>query len=79
MADDRMKNDDLRRDMGAGEGQNYGQKTPGRQGEEHGKQAGGGQGTGQQGKERRNLEDDDDQFGTGGAKPGDQNRGDQNR
>ena len=45
MADDRMKNDDdLQRNMGkAGEGQNYGQQTPGRSGQEHGGQHTGGQ------------------------------------
>jgi hypothetical protein len=35
MADDRMKNDDLQRNMGTSgkEGQNFGQQTPGRQGQ----------------------------------------------
>jgi len=89
MADDRMKNDDLQRNMGAGaKDQDYGQKSPGRsgQGGQQGQQAGqhgqhdssqqsGGQFGGQKGT--RNMEDDEEDFGAG--KSGSQNRGGQNR
>jgi len=93
MADDRMKNDDdLQRNMGkAGEGQNYGQQSPGRTGQE-GQQGGqhtGGQqgqrgvGGGQQGggqqKEPRNLEQDEEFGGNDPNKAGGQGRGGQNR
>ena len=86
MADDRMKNDDLQRNMGGTkgtEGQDYGQQSPGRtdQGQQGGQQAGGQQPGGQFGgqKDARNLEDDEE-FGAGGAnKAGGQNRGGQNR
>jgi hypothetical protein len=86
MADDRMKNDDLQRNMGrtSDEGQDYGQQSPGRSG-----QGGGTRQSGQQGGQHdsqygsgqndRDMEDDDD-FATGGAgKTGGQNRGGQNR
>ena len=67
MADDRMKNDDLQRNMGTkGEGQDFGHQTPGRNpegGEKGGQHTGGGQfGDGQQQggqKPSRNFEDDD--------------------
>jgi len=89
MADDRMKNDDLQRNMGktgAGEGQDYGQQSPGRSGQggqEHaggqqgaGKQTGGQYGTGQKGS--KNMEDEDLDINTPG-KTGGQTRGGQNR
>ena len=92
MADDRMKNDDdLQRNMGkAGEGQNYGQQSPGRGGQEgqHGGQHTGGQqqghggygGSEQQQHKPRNLEEDDEQFGGGNVgQQGGQGRGGQNR
>jgi len=80
MADDRMKNDDLQRNMGGKEGQDFGQQSPGRTGQ--GGVSGGGQQGGQQGgqhaggqqsggqfggqkKDVRNMEDDD--LGAGGA------------
>ncbi|HEX5873978.1 MAG TPA: hypothetical protein VFY60_04970 [Pyrinomonadaceae bacterium] len=75
MADDRMKNDDdLQRNMGkAGEGQNYGQQSPGRGGQEDqehgGKHTGGQQGQGGYGGSQnkpQNL-DDEDEFGGGNA------------
>ena len=87
MADDRMKNDDLQRNMGTSgkEGQDFGQQTPGRKGGGHeggGQQAGGqkgGYGGGQQ-TEPRNFDDDDEEFGGGSmGKTGGQNRGGQNR
>ena len=94
MADDRMKNDDdLQRNMGkAGEGQNYGQQTPGRSGEQDqqhgGKHTGGQQGQGGYGgsqqNEPRNFEEEDEfggnagQSGRGGQGMG-QGRGGQNR
>jgi hypothetical protein len=82
MADDRMKDDDLRnmgtggKGQGQGEGQDYGkgQQTPGRnpQGGQQGGQTGG----------KRGL--DDDEFDSGqnidtGKQSGTQNRGGQNR
>jgi len=91
MADDRMKNDDLQRNMGTSgkEGQDFGQQTPGRQGAGHesggqhaGGQKGGGYGGSQQKNEPRNMEDDEE-FGFGGGtgtgKTGGMNRGGQNR
>ena len=76
MADDRMKNDDLQRNMGAGDkDKNYGQQSPGRSGQhdqQAGQHAGGQQSGGQKGT--RNVDDDED-FDTGRA--GSQNR--QNR
>lgn len=79
MADNRMKNDDLKRDMGNAEreGQDFGKQTPARN--PQGGQEGSGQQGGQQGgKEPRNLEDDE--FG-GGSKGqgGGQDRGGQQR
>ena len=87
MADDRMKNDmqndDFNRNMGNKEGQDFGQQSPGRTGQQGVQHAGGGQETGGQfgggQKDARNFEDDEE-FGAGGAnKTGGQNRGDQNR
>jgi len=82
MADDKMKHDDQQRNMGSkGEGQNYGQQTPGRtgQGGQQGGQHTGGQ-QGQQGGSRKLNEDDDDfDTGSGSSKMGNQNRGGQNR
>ena len=87
MADDRMKNDDLQRNMGkagAGEGQDFGQQSPGRsgQGGQHagghqgaGKQTGGQYGSGQKGSK---MDDEDLDLGTPG-KTGGQTRGGQNR
>lgn len=74
MADNRMKDDDLKRDMGAGreggEGQDYGKQTPGRNPQ-------GGQHTGQPGqqggKEPINLDDDELDRGSAGQRGG-QNR-----
>ncbi len=86
MADDRMKKDDLQRNMGAGEkGQKQGQQSPGRAGhnepgnKQAGQHAGGQQSGGQVGGQKgtRNMEGDEDDFGAG--KPGTQNRGGQNR
>ena len=95
MADDRMKNDDLQRNMGTSgkEGQNFGQQTPGRQGQSdhdfghegggHGQHVGGQKGTTQGGyggsQEPRNMEDDDEFGGGSMGQSGGQNRGGQNR
>ena len=80
MADDRMKHDDVQRNMGTKDDQEFGRQSPGRSGQsgqQGGQQAGGQQG-GQQGGQKgaRNL-DDDEEFGTGGSSS--QNRGGQNR
>ena len=94
MADDRMKNDDLQRNMGGAgreEGQNLDRQSPGRsgqsgqQGDQQGQHAG-GYGGSRQGatpgggqKDARNMEDDEE-FGAGGAgQAGGQTRGGQNR
>jgi single-strand DNA-binding protein len=89
MADDRMKNDDLQRNMGGAgdkDQKNYGgQQSPGRSGQSHGGgqqagQHGGGQQSGGQfggQKGTRNMDADDEDFDTG--KSGSQNRGGQNR
>src|SRR5215203_2856704 len=82
MADDKMNNDDLQRNMGrtGNEGQDYDQQSPGRSG-----QGGGTRQSGQQGGQHdsqygsgqndKDMENDDD-FATGGAgKTGGQNRG----
>ena len=86
MADDRMKNDDLNRNMGTGrEDQDFGQgqQTPGRnpQGDQ---QQGGQFGQGQQGQQggQRNKpmnEDDDENEFSGGSGQRGQSRGGQNR
>ena len=85
MADDKMKNDDLQRNMGGAGGdkdQDFGQQSPGRSGQQGGQQAG-GQGGSQQksnygsGQNERDMEDDD--VGAGNAQSGGQNRGGQNR
>ena len=87
MADDRMKNDDLQRNMGAGNKDKNvgGQQSPGRSGQ-HDKQAGqhaggqqsGGQVGGQKGT--RQMDDDEDDFGAGRTgQSGSHNRGGQNR
>jgi hypothetical protein len=79
MADDRMKNDDLQRNMGNKEGQDYGQQSPGRTGQpgqQGGQHAGGQQGGGGK-KGSRDLEDED--LDTGAGRTGGQNRGGQNR
>ena len=80
MADDRMKHDDAKRNMGNKDDQELGRQSPGRSGQ--GGQQGGQQSGGQQGgqfggqKGARDL-DDEEEFGTG--KSGGQNRGGQNR
>ena len=86
MADDRMKNDDLQRNMGGAkdkEGQDFGQQAPGRGGQgQQGGQHSGGQ-SGQQGtnygsgRNERDMEDDD--LGASNAQTGGQGRGGQNR
>ena len=76
MADDRMKNDDLRNVGDKGQGQDYGkgqgqgQQTPGRNPQ-------GGQQQGQPGGQR-GLDDEDQDLNTG-KQSGTQNRGGQNR
>lgn len=83
MADDRMKNDDLQKDMGAGgrDDQDWkqGQQAPGRN-PQGGQQQGGQQG-GQQGQQKDRLNiDDDEEFGGGKTgQQGGQGRGGQNR
>jgi len=86
MADDRMKNDDLQRNMGSGaKDQDYGQQSPGRsgQGGQQGGQQAGGHGGSQQksnygsGQNERDMEDDD--LGAGNAQTGEKGRGGQNR
>jgi hypothetical protein len=83
MADDRMKNDDLQRNLGAGEkDKNIGQQSPGRggqQGQQAGQHGGGQQSGGQFGGQKgpQNANDDEEDFGAG--KAGTQNRGGQNR
>jgi len=80
MADDRMKDDDLQRNMGTkGEGQDFGkQQTPGRNPQDD-RSTGAGQQGGQH-KEPRNMEDDEEfDGGTAGGRTGGQNRGGQNR
>lgn len=86
MADDRMKKDDLQKNMGAGEkDKNYQQQTPGRGGQhdkqagQHGQQSGGQQQGGQFGGQKgtRNMDEDEADRGTG--RTGSQNRGGQNR
>ena len=75
MADDRMKDDDLRNMGDKGQGQDYGkgqgqgQQTPGRnpQGGQQGQPGG-----------KRSLEEDDQDLDTG-KQSGSQNRGGQNR
>ena len=82
MADDRMKNDGLQRNMGSGaKDQDYGQQSPGRSGQ-GGQQAGGHGGSQQKsnygsGQNERDMEDDD--LGAGNAQTGGQGRGGQNR
>ena len=85
MADDRMKNDDLQRNMGAGDkDKNISQQSPGRGGQQGGQKAGqhsGGQQGGQFGGQKgtQNI-DDDDELGAGRTgQGGGQNRGGQNR
>jgi len=85
MADDRMKNDDLQRNMGGtgGEGQDFGKQAPGRTGQ-GGQHAGGQQGAGKQaggqyGAGQKGMEDDDDLGTNAPGKAGGQTRGGQNR
>jgi len=83
MADDRMKKDDLHKNMKTGDkDRNYGQQAPGRSGQhdqqagQHGNQPKSGQFGGQKGV--RNVDDDD--FDTGRSeKSGSQHRSGQNR
>lgn len=79
MADDRMKNDDLQRDMGTGdEGQDYGrQQTLGRNPQDDRSTGAGHQGG--QHKEPRNMDEDDEFDGGTAGRTGGQNRGGQNR
>ena len=90
MADDRMKNDDLQKNMGTSgkEGQNFGQQTPGRQGggQQSGQQHVGGQKGATQGgyggsqqKEPGKMEDDEEFGGGTAGQAGGQHRGGQNR
>ena len=86
MADDRMKDDDLQRNMGGAgrdEGQDFGQQSPGRtgQGGQQGGQHAGGYGGSQQGTGGKNAPDmEDDDLGAGNAQTGgQQGRGGQNR
>ena len=89
MADDRMKNDD-QRNMGGtkgNEGQNFGQQSPGRSGQDQGHEGGGKQAGGYggsqkdtnygSGQNKHDMEDDD--LGAGNAQTGGQGRGGQNR
>ena len=87
MADDRMKDDELQRNMGGAghdEGQKGGQQSPGRSGQgQQGGQHAGGSGSSQQksnygsGQNQDDMEDDD--LGAGNAQTGGQGRGGQNR
>ena len=83
MADDKMKQDDQQRNMGAGgrEDQGFGQQTPGRGGQQGGQQTGQhGQQGGQKGSQKGSQGMEDDEFATGGqGQTGGQNRGGQNR
>jgi hypothetical protein len=83
MADDRMKNDDLQRNMGGGaRDQDYGQgqQTPGRTGHEgqQGGQHAGGQQKSNFGKDQNARDMEDDDLGAGNAQTGGQGRN-QNR
>ena len=90
MADDRMKNDDRKKNMGTGDredqGFGQGQQTPGRNpqgGQQEGGQFGQGQPgqQGQQGGQRNkpmNEDDDENEFSGGSGQRG-QSRGGQNR
>jgi hypothetical protein len=85
MADDRMKNDEQRRNMSPGgrEDDDFGrgQQSPGRN-PQGGQQSGGQQTGGQQGGQKKgNLNmDDEDEFGGGtSGQRGGQDRGGQNR
>ncbi|HEU4794728.1 MAG TPA: hypothetical protein VFT02_03800 [Pyrinomonadaceae bacterium] len=82
MADDRMKNDDLDRNLG-GAGQrnkdDFGQQSPGRHKQDDlstGQRGQGGQGQQNQPKDNYNIDDDD--FGTGQTGGGQRDRN-QNR
>lgn len=82
MADDRMKNDDLKRNMGTKDREEFGQQTPGRsgQGGRQGDPNAGSQQGGQFGqKGSRDLDEDDDIGAGSSGKTGGQNRGGQNR
>jgi hypothetical protein len=85
MADDRMKNDDQQRNMGAGgsDKQDFGQQSPGRSGQQggYGGSQQGGQQAGQHGQQGQHSGQkgsqgmEDDEFATGGQKQsGGQNR-----
>ena len=77
MADNRMKDDDLKRDMGSAgrDKEDYGKQTPGRNPDD---QQRAGQTGGQQGGRNRDLDDEDMDGGTSNERGG-QNRGGQNR
>jgi single-strand DNA-binding protein len=92
MADDRMKNDDLRNMKGEDQDFGKGQQSPGRNpqggqqqggqhgGQQQGGQYGGGQQGGQQGGQRKPMnEDDEAEFGGGTTGQRGQSRGGQNR
>lgn len=80
MADDRMKNDDLNRNMGGGAGQKnkdeFGQQSPGRHQQDD--LATGQRGKGGQGQQNPNIEDDEFGSEQGGAGQRDRNQN-QNR
>lgn len=76
MADNKMKDDDLKRDMGTAgrDKQDFGKQTPGRNPDD---QQRAGQTGGQEGGRDRDRQDDE--LGGGANQPGGQNRGGQNR
>ena len=84
MADDRMKNDDVQRNMGTKDDQDFGRQSPGRsgqggqQGQQGGQHAGAQQGGQHGGQKGMGNLDDDEEFDTGKSSGG-QNRGGQNR
>jgi hypothetical protein len=69
MADDRMKNDDLQRDMAGTHDEGLGQQTPGRSTGQQGGQQSGGQHTGGYGGSQKHDMEDDDEFSSGSAEP----------
>jgi len=77
MADDRLRDDDQKRNMGGTKDQDYGREAPGRQ--QGGQEAGGrgGQQKSGSGQNERDMEDDD--LGAGNAQTGEKGRGGQNR
>ena len=82
MADDRMKKDDLQRNMGGtghDKDQDFGQQSPGRSGQQGGQQAGGSQQKSNYGSGQNERDMEDDDLGAGNAQSGGQGRGGQNR